>query len=169
VPPVASVTAPPSRDRFLTREEYARLLGECEEPHLRLFVLLAIHTLQRPWSILDLTVEQVDLCTGTIDFLPPWQRAQTNKRKPVVPISEGLRPTLTEAIENSIHGYVIEYDGLPVNSIRTSFNKARDRAGLSKDVTPYALKANVRNVAGSCGRAATAGLRDAGSHGHADD
>ncbi len=165
VPHIISVTAPPPRQRFLTREEFARLLDECQEPHLRLFVLLAIHTMQRPGSILELTTQQVDLDRGIIDFMPPWQQAQSNKRKPVVPISEGLRGPLTQAVENSINGYVVEYDGLPLKSVRTSFNKARDRAGLSKDVCPYVL----RHTAATWLAASNVPLRQvAGMLGHSD-
>lgn len=164
-PHVMALPQPEPRQRYLSRAEFDRLLSECREPHLRLFVLLAIHTLQRPGAILELTTPQVDLDRGVIDFLPPWQRTQTSKRKAVVPISEGIRGPLTEAVRSSLQGFVVEYDGAPMRSIRTSFNKARDRAGLGKEVCPYVL----RHTGSTWLAAAGVPLRQiAGMLGHAD-
>ncbi len=137
-PYVRSVPTPPPRDRFLTENEVTRLLAECREPHLRLFVLLALHTVQRPGAILGLHREQVHLGSGYIDFLPPGN-TQTRKRRPIVPITATLRPHLIEAIAESMTGFVIEYLGKPVNSVKTAFNKAAGRAGLT-DVSPYTLR-----------------------------
>lgn len=138
VPYILSLPSPPSRDRFLTVEEAQRLLAECHEPHLRRFVLLALHTLQRPIAILSLQSSQVDLANGRIDFLGPGQ-VQSKKRRPVVPITETLRPELEIAIQESLSGYVVEWMGLPVKSVRTTFNKACERAGL-RAVSPYVLR-----------------------------
>lgn len=139
VPYIRSLPQPAPRQRFLSHEEFERLLAECHEPHSKLFVLLAIHTLQRPGAIFDLTVEQVNLNAGTIDFLPPW-REQSKKRRPVVTITKTLRPHLEKAIAASVSGFIVERGGLPIKSIRTSFNRAKSRAGLGKDVMPYTLR-----------------------------
>lgn len=138
VPYVRSLPAPPPRDRFLSETEARRLLAECHEPHLRLFVLVALHTLQRPGAVLGLRTDQVRLADGHINFLPTGS-LQTNKRRPIVPITRTLRPHLITAMERSQSGFVIEYDGRPVKSVRTSFNKAAKRAGLT-DVSPYTLR-----------------------------
>ncbi len=48
-PHVRLLPKPAPRDRFLTESEVQRLLDECADtPHLRLFCLVALHTLQRP-------------------------------------------------------------------------------------------------------------------------
>lgn len=138
-PYVRSLPQPPGRQRFLTKEEFESLLAECREPHLRLFVLIAAHTLQRPGAILGLRVEQVDLDRSIIDFLPPGS-SQTKKRRPVVPITATLMPLLRLAVDRSQSGFVIEFNGMPVKAVRTSFNKARKRAGLGSEVTPYVLR-----------------------------
>ena len=137
---VKSLPEPPSRPTFIFPEEAKRLLKECEQtPHLWLFVMVALHTLQRPNAIFALRVEQVKFNEGLIDFLPA-EGIQTRKRRPVVPISETLWPLLEEAVADSMTGYVIEHDDRPINSVRTAFNKARDRAGLPPEVTPYTLR-----------------------------
>ncbi len=138
VPNVQLLSKPPPRQRFLTPEEVRRLLAECREQHLFRFVMLSLHTLQRPGAILGLRCEQVDLGSRRIDFKPPgW--IQSNKRRPVVPISNTILPVLEEAIAESVSGFLIEYAGRPVSSIKTSFGKACRRAELL-DVIPYTLR-----------------------------
>lgn len=138
-PYVRSAPQPPPRDRTLTAEECRRLLIACEpEPHLRRFVLLMLHTLQRPVAIFDLRVEQVDLERGRIDFLPPGE-VQSFKRRPVVPITATLRPELENAIAESNTGHILEYGGKPIRSVQRAFRTAARRAGLT-GVHPYVLR-----------------------------
>ncbi|MEQ9617046.1 MAG: site-specific integrase [Phycisphaerales bacterium] len=137
-PYIRRVKPPPARNRFLSIDELERLYGACEEPHLLLFVRLAIQTLQRPCAIFDLRVEQVDFDAGRIDFLPEGL-AQSNKRRPVVRIGNSLERTLRAAIEGSASGYLVEYRGRPVKCIRRSFRRACARAGLD-GVIPYTLR-----------------------------
>lgn len=137
-PYVISVPSPPPRDRFLSQAEVQRLIEHCDEPHLRLYVMLALHTMQRPIAILSLKTSQVDLVNGRIDFLAPG-RVQSKKRRPVVPITPSLRAELLWAVENSISGYVIEWQGQPLKRIDKSFRRAADRAGL-RNVCPYTLR-----------------------------
>lgn len=137
-PFIISLPKPPSRDRFLTAEEAVRLLTCCTEPHLYRFVLLMLHTLQRPVSIYDLRCEQVDLVHGTINFLPKGN-VQSSKRRPVVPITQTLRPELERALADSVSGYVVEYNFRRVGSVKKSFQEACRRAGIAK-ASPYTLR-----------------------------
>ena len=137
-PHVELLPSPPPRDRFLRSHEVRRLIGACEHSHLHLFVMLALHTLQRPIAIFSLRVEQVDLEWNRIDFLPPGSM-QSNKRRPVVPITPSLRPMLEQAMDESEGGYILEYQGHPVSTVKKSFRGACKRAGLD-DVTPYTLR-----------------------------
>lgn len=138
VPSIRMLPKPPPRDRYLEAHEVRNLLAACEEPHLRMFVLLAIHTLQRPGAIFDLQIGQVNLARRRIDFNPPG-RVQTSKRRPVVPITNTLRPELEQAMNDSLSGYLVEYLGKPLKSVRRSFEGACKRAGLV-DVSPYVLR-----------------------------
>lgn len=138
VPYVRSLPLPPSRDRTLSADECRRLLAACVEPHLYRFIMLALHTLQRPGAILDLRVGQVDLKAGRIDFLPPG-RVQTAKRRPVVPITAALRPELEQAMRETNLGYVVEYGGNRLLSIKKTFATTARRAGLP-GITPYVLR-----------------------------
>ncbi|PCI11596.1 hypothetical protein COB72_00155 [bacterium] len=137
-PHIELLQSPPPRDRFLRSHEVRRLIEACEYPHLHLFVMLALHTLQRPIAIFSLRVEQVDLDWNRIDFLPSGSM-QSNKRRPVVPITPSLRPMLEQAMDESEGGFILEYQGHPVSTVKKSFRGACIRAGLD-DVTPYTLR-----------------------------
>jgi len=162
-PHVQLLPKPPPRDRFLRAHEVRRLIDACEAEHLRLYVMLALHTLQRPIAIYSLRTEQVDLEFNRIDFLPPGT-TQSNKRRPVVPITPSLRPYLKQSIRHSVTGYILEWNGKPVQSVKRSFNAACDRAGLA-DMTPYTL----RHTGATLMAAAGVPLRQiAGMLGHAE-
>ncbi len=139
VPYVMRLQNPPPTDRFLTAEQSRRLLAACDQKYVFRFVLLGLHTLQRPKAIFGLRVEQVDLVNGRIDFLPRGS-VQTNKRRPVVPITESLRTELELAVKESKTGHIIEKDGLPLQSMRKAFRRAATRADLPRDTTPYILR-----------------------------
>ncbi len=137
-PHVKGLEEPPARQRFLSEDECQRLLAACETRHLYLFVLTALHTLQRPGAILRLRCDQVDLQANRIDFLPASE-VQTKKRRPVVPISETLRPALEDAIARTRRGFVIEYCGQPMFDIGKSLDQACHRAGIER-IVPYTLR-----------------------------
>jgi integrase len=92
-PAVRLPSKPAPRDRWLTRDEPDRLLAACVSPHVRLFVLVALHTAARRNAILELRWEQVDLERRLVHFNPPGRR-QTAKRRVVVPINETLAVAL---------------------------------------------------------------------------
>ena len=125
----------PPRERWLTRDEAARLLAACQAPHVRLFVALALYTTARAGAILTLTWPAVDLAAGLIDF----GAGRGHKRRAVVPIAAPLRPLLAEAQAGATGPAVIEHAGAPVASIRTGFAAACRRAGLHS-VTPHTLR-----------------------------
>lgn len=137
-PYVRLLPKPSPRDRFLSGEEVQRLLAACDEPHLRRFVLLALHTLQRPSAILSLRVEQVDLVWNRINFLPTGG-VQSNKRKPIVPITSTLRPELEQALKDSVSGFVVEFGGNALKKVRRSFRTACKRAAI-RNATPGVLR-----------------------------
>jgi len=137
-PAIISLPKPPPRDRFLTVTEVNRLLNAVTAPHIRRFIVISLQTLQRPAAVLGLHANQVDLERNRIDFLPAGS-IQTKKRRPIVPITSTLRPELERAIQESSTGFLIEFKGLPVSSIKTAFRKTVKRAGLV-GVSPYTLR-----------------------------
>jgi integrase len=135
------ITMPPrpeSRVRWLTREEATRLLTGCRAHHVHLFVTVALHTGARSGAILALTWDRVDMINRTIDFREPG-RAQTRKRRVLVPINDTLHAALTQAHRISTADSVIEWAGGPVTRIKHAFRDAVARAGLSA-VSPHVLR-----------------------------
>ena len=137
-PKIGLPSAPPGRKRHLSEIEVGSLLAECHDQHIKLFVALAVNTGARRGAILDLTWPQIDFVNGVIDLNPPG-RAQTAKRRPVVPMSDSLGEMLREAQAAAKSPYVIAYHGMPILAVKTGLGNAAKRAGLS-GVTAHVLR-----------------------------
>ena len=130
---------PRPKGRHLTSDEARRLIDACVMPHVRLFVLLALHTAGRPSSILDLTWDRVDFGSARIQLDNP-ARDRTPKGRATVPMAEAITGALRDAHAAALTNYVIEWAGARVfASIKKGVSAAAKRAGLS-EVTPYTLR-----------------------------
>lgn len=119
----------PPRERWLTREEAQKLKAACVEPHVKLFVLLALHTGARTRAILDLTWDRVDLERRLVMY--PRAHERSRKRTAVVPINDTLFQALSDAQKFAVSDWVIEYRDGPVQSVKKGFQAAVRRAGIS--------------------------------------
>jgi integrase len=113
--------------------------------HLARFILLGIYTGTRHAALLKLqwlrntTGGFVDLDAGVIHRRAA-AAVETAKRKPAIPIPPRLLPHLRRWRRMTAR-YVIEWRGAPLAGLlRTSWENARDRAGLSADVTPHVMR-----------------------------
>jgi integrase len=139
VPFVQKLPTPPPRDFILSAEQAVRLLQSCDAKYLYRYVLIALHTLQRPTAIFELHRDRVDLASGLINFLPKGSM-QSNKRRPIVPMTATLSGEMHLAIPESVSGFIIERDGIPLVGVRRAFATAVQRANLPEDTTPYVLR-----------------------------
>jgi integrase len=140
-PRVHDVPRKEARERVLSRKEAAALLRACRgkrQRHLALFVRLCLYTGARPGAVLDLTWDRVDFERSLIDFALPT-RAATNKRRTVVPFSKPLATTLSHAKARARSAWVIDWGAHGNGSVKKSFARACDRAGL-EGVTPNVLR-----------------------------
>ena len=137
-PAVKLPPKPPSRDRWLTRDEAERLVDACTSHHLKTFVLVALHTAARKRAILELKWDQVDFLQRRVHLNPPGRR-QTSKRRAVVPMNAMLLSVLEEAFQLRQTDYVIEWDGSQILDVKKAFQRTVSRAGL-RDVTPHVLR-----------------------------
>ncbi|WP_374633960.1 tyrosine-type recombinase/integrase [Ferrovibrio sp.] len=135
-PPMELPPSAPPKDRWLSAEEARALMDGAEAPHIRLFIILALHTAARAASLLDLTWDRVN--DRFIDLNPPG-RARTRKGRAVVPMNPVLAEALIEARRGALSDHVIEWAGGPVLSIKKAFRRAAERAGLP-GVTPHTLR-----------------------------
>jgi|GEM_PF-916835 len=124
-----------TRTRWLTPAELDRLLDCVAEDHVRDYVLLAIYTLQRPSFLCQLHTDQVDLLNGHIHFQTTGT-VQTRKRRPSIRIADRLMPVLQRLISTSNTGYLLEYQGRPIQNIRKAITAAAEKAGLNDADTP---------------------------------
>lgn len=130
-------SAPPPRDRHLTKDEYLKLVKGCKQPHVRLFVILALSTAGRKEALLSLTWDRVDFARGRVNLAIAGEK--NRKGRASVNMTDRLRRELIEAKEAAQTQYVIEYAGKRVLNIKKGFAAAVVRAGL-EDVTPHDLR-----------------------------
>lgn len=119
-----------ARERFLTREEFARLYFHSSPLHLRVFLALAISTGQRGKHILALTWDRVDFRGRFVRYKPADPRSK--KRTAQIPMNDALRAVLTRAHEaRGESGHVVEWNGRRVLSVRRAYERAARLAGLA--------------------------------------
>jgi integrase len=130
---------PPPRNRHLSKAEYKRLLKHTIQPHVRLFVILAITTAARKTAILELTWDRVDFARNQIVLTIEDERAPNRKRRAVIHMNNTCRKVLDAAYKVRQTDHVIEYAGKAVGNIKKGFALAAERAGLV-NVTPHDLR-----------------------------
>lgn len=137
VPKMWLPSLPEREAKHLSRAEFDRFFAAVRADHARVYVMLGLHTVARPAAILDLTWDRVDFMRRQIDFRKPG-RAQTSKRRVVVPISDELLPVLQTAHSARTCEYVVERGGAKVGSIKKAFQAASERSNVR--ATPYTLR-----------------------------
>lgn len=140
-PPIFTMTPNAPRERWLTRDEVARLfkaLRGKRQRHVLLFVRLALYTGARTGAILDLTWDRVDFASGLIDFRKPG-RPLTKKRRTVTPITRKLRRMLLHAQRQTNGRHAITWAGERIDRVAKACNAAAERAGI-EGFSPHVLR-----------------------------
>lgn len=137
---------PEGKTLVYTPQQVAALLDAAcampEREHIALLVMIALSTHGRLQAILELTTDQIR--DGRIYFNAPG-RAQTKKRRSVVPVAPTLAPWLAELPA----GKVIQwrkphndpdtgetlYERVPAQRVKTSFEKCLIAAGIARAAT----------------------------------
>ena len=136
---------PPSepRDHWLNREEFDRLLAGAIEPHIKLFLHVALCTGARKEAILGLQWEtHIDFEKGTI--WPGFKLGGKARAKPI-PMTRSAKAALTAAYEVSTCAWVIEYGGRGVKDVKRGLRAAYARAKIETNQPAHVL----RHTAGS--------------------
>lgn len=138
---------PPARDRWLTRDEAARLIWAAyrspKGKHLVRFILVALYTGTRKDAILNLSFMpntvggRIDVDRGVIYRRGSEERETSKRRKPV----KMTRRLLSHCRRWKAMGgtWLVQIDRQRVGDIKHAFEGARDRAGLP-GVSPHILK-----------------------------
>lgn len=123
LPAFPSVKVEPGRCRWLTVEEEKRLLMAAK-PHLRALIAFAVDTGGRRSELLKLDWRNVDLSRGFVTF------AKTkNGEDRSVRLTDRARQVLAD-LSPQLSGPVFTYRGRAIKDVKTSFDKARTRAGV---------------------------------------
>lgn len=138
IPHIDKPAPPAARDKWATAEQARQFIDSITTPHVKLFAMLAMHTLSRKTAILELTWQQVDMENGLIHYNPEG-RVQTKKRRVPVPINKTLKAALLEAVNYATCDYVVEYGGKKVGNIRKAFERAAAKAEMEW-MTPHVLR-----------------------------
>jgi integrase len=130
------------RQRFVTRDEIARVLKACPDHHWRAIVALARYGgLRTPSETLSLRWQDIDWDAGRIVVASPKTEHHAGKASRTIPLFPELRPILAEAFELAPDGAVYVVDekfrkaamgpgGWANANLRTTFEKIVRRAGV---------------------------------------
>jgi len=159
--PVALPTRSSSRDRWLTRQEAARLLRAAwrlrerqfgvitDRPtaqHVARFILVAVYTGSRAGAICRAAFHPgpgrawIDLEAGVFHRRAAGQR-ETRKRQPPVRLPSRLLAHLRRWHRLGIcRRAVVEWNGEPVKRVNKAFRSVRKAAGFGPDVVLHTLR-----------------------------
>ena len=137
-PKVRLPAKPAPRDRWLTRDEVAKLLRAAyrnpKARHLARFILVAAYTGTRSDAILRLRFMPsteggwCDTAAGMM-YRRGMGVAETKKRQPPIPIPRPLLAHLRRWERNGAR-YVVDVDGQRVGSVKTAWRTALAEAGI---------------------------------------
>jgi integrase len=137
---------PNAKDRWLTRDEVARLIRaartDARSKHLARFILLALYTGSRKAAVLDLRFEPhprggwID-CERGVMYRASSEGRVTNKRKTPVRMPAKLLAHARRWEHEG--GWVVNYKGAKIGDIKTAWGRAIRVSGLH-GVTPHTLK-----------------------------
>lgn len=129
------------RERWLTYDEAHRLRkAAMKHKHLYRFILLALKTGSRSEVLFTLKWKQVDLNAGILTRKAAGETEAANKRKPPVRLGKSMMRLMRRwKKQDKDIQHVVHYDGVPIQKLRRSFDKACEEAGL-EDVSPHTLR-----------------------------
>lgn len=118
----------------MSTEEQERLVA-CATPHLRNIITFAALTGLRSGDVFGLKWVDVDLDSGICRVFV----SKTKQRK-VMPLADAAVGLLKGMVRDS--EYIFTYKGKPIKSIKTSFAKAKRKAGLADrpGLTPHSCR-----------------------------
>jgi integrase len=142
IPAVVMPAKPAPRERWMSRDEVARLLWQARHtPHLARFILLGVYTGSRSGVLLDLEWSWIDLKHGVMARRAPGTTEARNKRTPKAKLGRRILAHLRrwKRIDGKNAKYVCHYNGQKIDKLRRSFPAAVKAAKL-KGVTPHILR-----------------------------
>lgn len=124
------------RNVQLTVDDLKRII-EVAEPHLKWVLEVGFNLGTRPGEseLFALKWEHVDFEKGEVKIYAPKTKSYRH-----VPVNLDFLEKMKLVSLNSKSGYVVEYAGRPVKSIRKAYKTACGRAGITYATRPYDLR-----------------------------
>ena len=124
------------RDVQVSVDDIRRIMDHAE-PHIRwaMEACFNLGTRPGPSELFALRWEHVDFDGCTVRIY-----ATKTKTFRTVPVTESFLDRLREMRKTSKSGFIVEYEGKPLTTIRRSFNTACEKAGITVDVRMYDLR-----------------------------
>jgi integrase len=142
VPVVVLPAKAEPRDRWLTRDEAARLLWAARRtPHLARFILLGLYTGSRSSVLTKLQWSWIDFDNGVMSRRGVGT-AETKKRTPKVKLGSRILTHLRRwrRLDDRCCLYVCHYNGSAVTRIDRSWRNAIKKSGLEGAVVRHTLR-----------------------------
>ena len=147
LPSIPVIVMPPKearRERWLTREEAARLLWAARHtPHLARLILLGLYTGSRLNVMISLRWDWIDFARGMMLRREPRTAESKQKRTPPVRLGRRILAHLRRwrRLDDPRCPYVVHRDGQRIiRRPHGSWATAIRKAGLGADVTPHTLR-----------------------------
>lgn len=122
------------RTRYLTADEATRLIDKASE-HLKPLLIVALNTGGRRGELLALTWKDIDLDAAIL-----WFRVTKSGKERMLPLNDAALAALRTLGPQAPWVRVFQFQGHPLQSVRSSFTRARKAAGLGRDVTFHTLR-----------------------------
>lgn len=128
----------PSKPRHTTIsiEDMAKALGALKHEHLFRFAIISLNTWARPEAVADFDPAS-QFRDGLIDLLPPG-RAQTNKRRPMIPATRGLADWLAAWCKDDPKAPLLAFNGKRVADVKKAIGRQAAVAGIK--LTPGSFR-----------------------------
>lgn len=133
---------PPARERYLTRDEVAKLLWAARrDQHIKRLILLGIYTGSRPGVILALEWSQIDLSAGVMRRAKHGAVQASNKKSPNVRLGRRMMTHLRrwKRMDGDTK-YVCAFMGRPTGDPHASWRRIVKASGLPGKVTRHTLR-----------------------------
>lgn len=126
--------------RWLSREEYTKLLTAAQTRNLRAFIVLGCYAGLRSGEMRHLRGRDVDLSRGTLTVQSSVSFSPKSRRVRTIPMHDEVKALFTEEIKPDALWFPSPRGGEAMTSFRTAFAAAVKSAGLPGKVTPHTLR-----------------------------
>ncbi|MEE9229200.1 MAG: tyrosine-type recombinase/integrase, partial [Acidobacteriota bacterium] len=137
---VGKLEQPAGRLRYLERPEADSLIG-ASPAHIRPVIIIALETGGRLSEVLGLKLDDLDFHRSILYFDQTNTKSGRQREIPMTPMLVDTMHVMLKVrpLARTLKHVFIRH-GKPMRDVRTAFTKARQRAGLGKDVTFHTLR-----------------------------